>query len=71
MKQAKQILKAVESPKKYVATEGHMLPIHYKGSIILIGESPVEIDLSLLAYEPKIQFEQALKLKHITEYKGE
>ncbi len=56
----------VQIVKRYKATKGHMLPLFYKGSIIHIGTlESVEIDESLLEYEPRHQFEKALRDKHI------
>lgn len=62
MKQDKQIKK-----KMYKAAPGIKLPLYYKGSIIRIGEEPVEIDIEALGYEPKIQFQKAIKDKQIIE----
>lgn len=58
----------VVGAKKYKTAEGlAALPIYYKGAIIWIRHEPVEIDFEALGYEPKIQFQEALKLKHIIE----
>lgn len=54
-------------PKMYVAAHGHALPIFYKGSIIYISETPVEIDLRALSYEAQHQFQTALDRKQIME----
>ena len=54
--------------KKYIAESGKLFPIFYKGSIIHIGDKvAIEIDENSLMYEPKLQFQEALKLKQITE----
>lgn len=59
--------KEKKEAKKFKAAEGQQLPIFYKGSIIRIGNEPVEIDVDALGYESKIQFQQALKDKSIIE----
>lgn len=54
--------------RKLKAAPGHILPLFYKGSIIRIGELElVEIDWSLLDYEPKHQLEKAIAQKNIIE----
>jgi hypothetical protein len=54
--------------KKFKAAEGKCLPIYYLGSIIRIDDNnSVEIDLSKLLHEPKIQLEKAIVQKHISE----
>lgn len=56
----------VTHPRRFKATAGHMLPLFYKGSIIHIGTTEcVEIDESQLEYEPRLQFDRALREKHI------
>jgi hypothetical protein len=52
--------------KKVKANKGFILPIFYINSIIHIDEnSEFEIDVNVLRYEAKIQFDNAIKDKHI------
>ena len=57
----------VKAPVRfYRATKGHVLPLSYKGSIIHIGTNEaVEIDVEALDYEPREQFEKALRENQI------
>jgi hypothetical protein len=54
--------------KHFKAAKGLVLPIFYKGSIIMIVDTKsTEIDLSILSYEGKSQLKQALHDKFIFE----
>lgn len=73
MPQAKPIFKPDDpsfksSVKRVKASEGHCLPIFYKGSIIRIDDSSTfEIETESLGLEAKNQFFKALSDKQIIE----